>query len=443
MIHQPTLFRCTPQRWCIAVLYLALLIGASAEGDRAIRFPDISGYQTLVGDFHQHTVFSDGRVWPNIRVEESVRDGLDAMAITDHLEWQPHQGDIPNLNRNRGYEIALQAANLPPGLSEGDYWLIEQRSKGQEQTIRNQKVLLALPPNAQAVPTGQGILVLNGVEITRNHAQGGYVSPLGHVNAIFIRDANRLLAENPVEVLREATQQGAFNIWNHPWLRGSYNVNGVVELTDLHRQLFNEQLIHGIEVVNTDTYSEGALQLALDLNLTIMSGSDIHGLIQWVYPTHERQHRPVTLIFAREKTADSVKEALLERRTVVWFKNTLIGREAWIKPLVAASLVVRSKGYKPDRSRFTIQDRPDSALLDIELKNLSDAEFILRNDGAFNLYNESDVLSIPPHGSATVTVMTLKRRSDIELRFEVLNALIAPSTHPVASFAVKTERSVQ
>ena len=39
--------------------------------ERAIQFPDTAEYQTLVVDLHTHTVFSDGHVWPSIRVEES------------------------------------------------------------------------------------------------------------------------------------------------------------------------------------------------------------------------------------------------------------------------------------------------------------------------------------------------------------------------------------
>ena len=51
-----------------------------------ISIPGIDGYQTLKCDFHIHTVFSDGSVWPNIRVEEAWREGLDAIAMTDHIE---------------------------------------------------------------------------------------------------------------------------------------------------------------------------------------------------------------------------------------------------------------------------------------------------------------------------------------------------------------------
>lgn len=44
-----------------------------------IRIPDLKGYRTLKCDFHIHTVFSDGTVWPTVRVEEAYREGLDAI----------------------------------------------------------------------------------------------------------------------------------------------------------------------------------------------------------------------------------------------------------------------------------------------------------------------------------------------------------------------------
>ena len=59
-------------------------------------------------DLHIHTVFSDGEVWPSIRVKEAQREGLDLIAITDHLEYQPHAEDIPHPDRNRSFRIASQ-----------------------------------------------------------------------------------------------------------------------------------------------------------------------------------------------------------------------------------------------------------------------------------------------------------------------------------------------
>ena len=55
-----------------------------------INIPDIPGYLTLKCDFHMHTVFSDGDVWPTVRVQEAWLEGLDAISITDHIEYLPH-----------------------------------------------------------------------------------------------------------------------------------------------------------------------------------------------------------------------------------------------------------------------------------------------------------------------------------------------------------------
>ena len=54
-----------------------------------INIPGFDGYEVLKCDFHIHTVFSDGRVWPDMRVNEAWQQGLDAIAITDHIEYRP------------------------------------------------------------------------------------------------------------------------------------------------------------------------------------------------------------------------------------------------------------------------------------------------------------------------------------------------------------------
>ena len=74
-----------------------------------IHIPDIPGYQTLKCDFHMHTVFSDGNVWPTVRVDEAWRQGLDVIAITDHIEYQPHKKDVPT-QHGRPYQIAAGSA---------------------------------------------------------------------------------------------------------------------------------------------------------------------------------------------------------------------------------------------------------------------------------------------------------------------------------------------
>ena len=65
--------------------YVAGHLGLARE---EIVFPKVAGYLVLKGDFHIHTVYSDGQVLPETRVWEAWRDGLDILSITDHPEYQ-------------------------------------------------------------------------------------------------------------------------------------------------------------------------------------------------------------------------------------------------------------------------------------------------------------------------------------------------------------------
>lgn len=80
---------------CRVVILLSAIILNTGFSAPQRYFPDIPGYQTLVGDFHIHTVFSDGLVWPTVRVDEAVREKLDVIAFTDHIEYLPFKEDIP------------------------------------------------------------------------------------------------------------------------------------------------------------------------------------------------------------------------------------------------------------------------------------------------------------------------------------------------------------
>lgn len=54
-----------------------------------------------------------------------------------------------------------------------------------------------------------GFIVIKGIEITR-------AKPLGHINALFITDANPIETPEPLDAVNEAYRQGAFIMWNHP-----------------------------------------------------------------------------------------------------------------------------------------------------------------------------------------------------------------------------------
>jgi hypothetical protein len=368
----------------LRLIVLAIFVAASSFGqdreraDRRIEFPDVPGYLTLKCDLHQHTVFSDGAVWPDIRVQEAVRDGLDAISLTEHLEYQPHQDDIPHPDRNRSYHLALHNA------LEHD------------------------------------LLIIHGSEITRD-------MPPGHANAIFIQDANPMLHDDALEAFREARRQGAFIFWNHPnWTAQA--PDGIARLSEMHRQLIADDLLDGIEVVNETTMSEEAFQIAVDHDLTIMGTSDIHGLVDWMFEVPEGGHRPVTLVFAKERTHESIREALFAGRTVAWFRNDLVGKAELLQPLLEASIRVVGAAY---------QENTTVAIVTID--NVSDASFVLLNEGEHSFHEHNDLVTLEAHTITELAVKTKTWAPELELHFRVLNALTAPRAHPTITLTVAIE----
>ena len=374
-----------------------------------INFPDTDDYQVYTVDLHTHSVFSDGHVWPTVRVGEAEHEGIDLIAITEHLEYQPHGMDIPHPDRNRSFEIAKNS-------------------------------------------TETDLLVVNGAEITR-------MFPPGHINAVFIEDANKLIKIDrskqneldellidapksfideytgnqwfndaglaalwPVEeTLLEARKQNAFVFWNHPvWSAETDNVETIVG--DLNKYLFEENLVHGIEVVNGQWFSDEAFQIGLDYDLTLLGTSDIHGLTEWDYLNQPGGHRPLTLVLATDRTENSIKEALIDGRTVIWYKHDLIGLEKNLLPLLKKSLEITGISYK------------GRTIGNVKLKNHTDVRFMLRVADENLIENSSNIIIVEPN-ETTVFELKYARGNKISLNVEVLNAYIRPKVHPIINLS--------
>ena len=370
--------------------------------DRIINFPNTEKYKVIVADLHTHSVFSDGAVWPNVRVEEAVRDGIDLLAITEHLEYQPHIDDIPHPDRNRSFDIAEDIAK------------------------------------------NKDLTVINGAEITR-------MFPPGHINAIFIEDANKLiyldetkiseakeiLKEVPEESLTnyedlswledaalaslwpvksaliEARNQNAFTFWNHPaW--SSEEFIGQPMLREIHKEFFRDNLLHGIEVANGDGYSEEAFRIALEYGLTVIGTSDVHGLIDWDYPSSIGAHRPVTLILSESNSSDAIKSSLFSGKTVVWFKNNLIGLENNILELTNSYLKAKK-----------VEILENSDIARVEIENVSDMRFIIQVLDQSSVVNESNLIEIAPNEKTVLQIDNGIDKGSLDVK--ILNAFIAPN----------------
>ncbi|WP_190809530.1 Sb-PDE family phosphodiesterase [Flagellimonas sp. S3867] len=349
----------------------------SHHSTKALSFPDVPGYKTLKTDFHQHTVFSDGSVWPNIRIMEALRDNLDAVSLTEHLEYQPHSKDIPHPDRNRAYEIAMNEAK------------------------------------------NHDLLVIAGSEITRD-------APVGHSNAIFITDANELMEDEAEDAFAAAKKQNAFVFWNHPaW--HPQNPNGNPYLSDFQKARIKNGELHGIEVINDGDYAEESLALALEQNLTIMGTSDIHGLIDWHFK--EKGHsRPITLVLAKERTKNSIKEALFAGRTIAVFDDLMVGKEENLLPLLNACIKVKEVKYIGKTS-----------IVSVTLENVSSTDLLFENLMPYTFYSNPAVFTVPAKGTKTLQIKTLEQLENLELKLSAIRTYVAPKEHAVLTRNLKIE----
>ena len=261
---------------------VCMTLPVSAQVRGKVDIPNLKGYVTLKCDFHMHTVFSDGRVWPTTKVEEAYRDGLDVISITDHIGKLKDVYDN-NISRNVAYDIALPAAKAA------------------------------------------GIILIKGGEISHQ-------MPPGHHNAIFLDDLNELYKPG-ADQFRAAKAQDAFIFWNHPgWERHQPDTT---LWWDEHTQLLQQGMMHGIEVVNDQDYFAEAHRWCLEKNLTMFGNSDEHDPMS---PFPPGKHRVMTLVFARSATPEAIREALNERRTAVYYEEFVIGEEKYLKELLENAL---------------------------------------------------------------------------------------------------------
>ena len=357
--------------------------------------PDIPGFKTLKCDFHIHTAFSDGTVWPVFRVDEALRDGLDVISLTEHTDYERFPQDIKR-DINRSYDIATAYAK------------------------------------------GKDITIIKGAEISPR-------VPPYHNNALFLKDMN--LPYNYMKVSKTdfemkpdyttaqlmepftaAVKQGAFIVYNHPGNMPAWTVRDTAVFTSFHKTLFERKMLSGIEVVNSGLYNVTAHRLAMKYNLTMLCNTDEHGDL---FPRYADTHRPMTLVFAKDRSEAAIKEALIAGRTALYFDNYLIARqdeaEAFFKAAVEAKV---SRGF-----------RRDEPALILSLTNNSDIPYTIQ---LTSKYVQDDFplgqLVIPAHKEVKVLFRAMWSYPEIaEFKMVVRNILVTADSSLETSFSLKTQ----
>ena len=125
---------------------------------------------------------------------------------------------------------------------------------------------------------------------------------------------------------------------------------------------------------------------------------------------------------------DGLKEALFDQRTIVWFKNLLIGRPQHLTKLLRACISVSDLEYMAGTS-----------VAKITITNSSDAHFKMNNQSELTFMETGDLIELPPHSETTISVKLVQKADQITLPFQVLNTLVAPKQHAIISLKSQTK----
>lgn len=280
---------------------------------REIILPNVNGFTPYRADLHMHSTYTDGVVNIKGRMEEAWRDGLDVIATTEHLSIRP---------------VADKEGQPTPESAK---------------TKRGSSAVKAVG-GATKIADNFGLLVIPGVELT------GDAKTQGHFNALFTTDNSVLYDYDAMQTIRNARQQGALIMHNHPGWR-----HPTLEMTKFEEAVYAEGLVDGIELMNGPAFYPGAFDTANNHNLFMTSNTDIHATTAWQYA--ENGHlRNMTIIFAKEGTLSGIREALEAHRTLCYAFGTLGGEEELLKAFFEASITIKklSVDEKTKRQRVMI-----------------------------------------------------------------------------------------
>lgn len=265
----------------------------------------VNGFNVYKADLHSHTIFSDGQVIPRFRVREAWQEGLDILAITDHIEARRTEESLYEyLKAYTDKEYLPKVAGVKAGMVDLNFSVNQAKPEGD----------------------ALGILIVPGTEISRSGAT------VGHFNALFTTDNNAIYHEDVIESIKNARNQGAIIQHNHPgWSRTSN------QMTEAEKIAYEQGLIDGVETMNSKDFYPNIIDRAVEYGLYMCANSDIHYSTANDYVVLGHM-RPMTFVLAEECTLDSVKDALKNKRTIAYAYNTLCGDEKLLADFFYASV---------------------------------------------------------------------------------------------------------
>ena len=350
--------------------------------------PQVDGLNCYTADLHVHTMFSDGSITPDERVKEAWIDGLDIMAITDHIETRRREREM--LKFLKGYSPEKKGFEpINTRCSRG----VPADERGIVSDL-NLSAKLAI----EAAKRYPGLTIIKGTEISREPVH------IGHYCALFTKDNNTIYSTDDAQTIRNARAQGAIITHNHPgWERTS------TDYTEFEKKIYAEGLIDGIEISNSRNFYPEIVRRAVEKKLYVVSATDIHGTTASIFGK-QNFYRDMTLIFAKDKSEKELRKALLSQKTLGYCGGYIIGEESLLKKFFQAS-VTAHHGEKTKNGEVIL------------LTNNTSFDYKLK-------YKNREIL-LPAFQSATVSI------SGSKAEFSVENMYHVDLQHPVVELKIK------
>lgn len=352
-----------------------------------IVLPQVNGYNVYKADLHTHTVYSDGNVLPSYRVMEAWQDGLDIMAVTEHVEYRPHESAF--------VEYLEQYTGRKHKEAKNNRIVNKEADKDGIMVDLNFCVRVS-----QKAAAKYGLTIIPGTEITRDGKK------IGHFNALFTTDNNVIYDPDPLVAIRNAKAQNAIVMHNHPgWTRTS------LDYTEVETVAYDEGLIDGVEVMNGIEFYPGIIDRVRERNLFIAANTDIHATTASEYRNNGAT-RPMTLILAKDKSLESVREALEAGRTLAFGFNTLCGEEQLLKDFFVAGM--KTEVISTDKDGRSV----------VMVTNLTSVPYLIKIGNGNPIY-------LDPFKTVSLT----SGKGSGTLKFTVLNMFCSADAHPVVELS--------
>ena len=289
----------------------------SNETRTNIVIPQVNGFNCYKADLHCHTIFSDGQVTPSWRVREAWLDGLDIIAISDHLEVRRYEKTL--LNHLRKYN--------PDGVPHKYVYAGSAKVPVNDDPVMSD-FNVSYEEAAKAAKK-YPVHVIKAIEISRTKSTGS------DYNALFVKDIDKIYDKDHFQVLRNAKAQGCLVLHNHPVIGRSE-----CKMTEFEEAAMAEGLFDGIEIVGGHTFYPPIVRRAIENNMFMVASTDSHTPTSSIR-CDDGVFRTMTFIFAKENNEKCIKEALKAHRTLGYCGGHIIGEEKLLKDFFNAAVTVQ------------------------------------------------------------------------------------------------------